>query len=376
MTTPAASIPAWARWTESEAYSVGLEEEIMLLAPSEDWSLAQRLDEIEPELSDELIAQVSGETQDAVLELTTRPHASALAAADEASHLRALLTADLAPLGLQAASAGTHPCAVWSDTRIASGERHQSVYGAMRELARREPTFGLHVHVGVTDPESAIVLHNRLRSHLPLLLAMSANSPFWQGRDSGLASVRTPIFQAFPRVGPPRAFENYTEYVETVDRLLRCDAIPDPTYLWWDVRPQPKFGTVEVRIMDAQSEPWATRALAALVQMIARLEVEEGYHDREEAGNPEVMVENRFLAVRDSMDADFIEPVSETRVPARIALERLLAAAAPHAQALGCEAAVEDIWRLADEPGATRQRRASDPERPLSSVVAWLADVF
>jgi carboxylate-amine ligase len=348
----------------------------MLLAPAEDWSLAQRLDEIQPQLSPTLAAQVSRETQDAVLELTTRPHGAAQSAAAEASDLRARLSADLEPLGLQAASAGTHPCAVWTETRIASGERHQSVYGSMRELARREPTFGLHVHVGVSDPESAITLHNRLRPHLPLLLALSANSPFWQGRDSGLASARTPIFQAFPRVGPPRAFADYADYVEAVDRLLRCDAFPDPTYLWWDVRPQPKFGTVEVRIMDVQSESWATSALTALVQMIARLELEEGYHSHEVAGSPEVLAENRFLAARDGIEAHLIDPVAETRVPARVALDQLLEAARPHAQALGCEPALEEIRRLAEQNGAQRQRRAASPDRPLSAVVAWLVDVF
>jgi carboxylate-amine ligase len=177
-------------------------------------------------------------------------------------------------------------------------------------------------------------------------------------------------------VGPPRAFEDYAEYVATVDRLLRCGAIPDPTYLWWDVRPQPKFGTVEVRIMDAQSESWATRALAALVQMIARLELEEGYHADEVSGNTEVLIENRFLAVRDAMDANLIDPVAEKQVPARVWLERLLEAARPHAQALGSEAALDDIRRLAQDGGAARQRRAATPDRPLSAVIAWLADVF
>lgn len=159
VTMRAAAVPAWARWTASDAYSVGLEEEVMLLSPEEDWCLAQRLDEINPLLSAGLTDQISGETHDAVLELTTRPHASALSAADEAATLRERLSAELEPLGPRAASAGTHPCAIWSDTQIASGARHQDVYAAMRELARREPTFGLHVHVGVTDPESAITLH-------------------------------------------------------------------------------------------------------------------------------------------------------------------------------------------------------------------------
>ena len=180
-------------------------------------------------------------------------------------------------LGLEVASAGTHPFTVWHETVVSGGSRYQAVYGSMRELARREPTFGLHVHVGVRDPEDAIALANSLRGHLPMLLALSANSPFWQGRDTGLASARTPLFQAFPRVGIPRAFADYEDYVAAVDLLIRCDAFPEPTFLWWDVRPQPRFGTVEVRIMDAQTTVSETAALAALVQSIARLEIEQGY---------------------------------------------------------------------------------------------------
>ena len=144
----------------------------------------------------------------------------------------------------------------------------------MRELARREPTFGLHVHVAVPEPDAALRALNAVRAHLPVLLALSANSPYWQGRDSGLASARTPIFQAFPRTGPPRAFRDYAEYVEAIDVLMRCDAIPEPTFLWWDARLQPRFGTLEVRIMDAQTRVADTAAIAALVQCLVKLEAE------------------------------------------------------------------------------------------------------
>src|SRR4029077_19154079 len=136
---------------------------------------------------------------------------------------------------------GTHPFAMWNDTRVSTGARYQLIFQTMRELARREPTFALHVHVGVDDPESAIVLFNRLRTHVPLLLALSANSPFWQGRDTGLASARTPIFQAFARVGIPRALGSYLAYVEAIDQLLRCGAFPEPSFLWWDGRARPRF---------------------------------------------------------------------------------------------------------------------------------------
>ena len=121
-------------------------------------------------------------------------------------HLRSMLQRELRPLGLACASAATHPFTVWQETVVSTGPRYELVYGSMRELARREPTFALHVHVGVDDPEDAIRLTNRMRAHLPLLLALSVNSPFWQGRDTGLGSARTPLFQAFPRVGIPRVF--------------------------------------------------------------------------------------------------------------------------------------------------------------------------
>ena len=179
----------------------------------------------------------------------------------ELEDLRGALEGQLRTLGLRAAASGTHPFAVWQEMRVSTGPRYQHVYDSMRELARREPTFALHVHVGVASPDAAIDLMNRMRGHLPLLLALSANSPLWQGRDTGLASARTPLFQAFPRVGIPRTFRDYGDWVAAVEVLLRCEAFAEPTFLWWDVRPQPRFGTVEVRILDAQSTVAETVAL-------------------------------------------------------------------------------------------------------------------
>jgi glutamate---cysteine ligase / carboxylate-amine ligase len=368
--------PPWAEWHGSRPYSVGIEEEVMLLDPEDGWALARRVDDVLPELSSELAGHVAAETQDSVLELATAPHEGVEEATAQVRGLRDLLARELGPFGLRAAGAGTHPVAVWSEVRISGGDRHQEVYGSMRELARREPTFGLHVHVGVAEPEAAITLYNRLRCHLPMLLALSANSPYWQGRDTGLSSARTPIFQAFPRVGVPRAFSSYEHYVETVDLLLRSGAFPEPTFLWWDVRPQPRFGTVEVRVMDVQSTSAFTRALVALVQSIAHLELEEGYHVDKLDGTIEVLVENRFTASRDGMEALLIDPVREARLPARAELERLLAAARPHAASLGCAEALETVAELAAANGAARQRREFERTGELPAVVAALADEF
>ncbi|MEA2405675.1 MAG: glutamate---cysteine ligase / carboxylate-amine ligase [Thermoleophilaceae bacterium] len=367
---------AWAEWrSDGRAYTLGVEEEAMLLDPS-DWSLAHRSDHVLESLPEFAERYATAETHRSALELATGVHENVDSAMSELLELRATLCRGLDPLGMSGASAGTHPFAVWNDTVVSSGQRYEFVYGSMRELARREPTFALHVHVGVPSPNAAIRLVNRMRGHLPLLLALSVNSPFWQGRDSGLASARTPLFQAFPRVGIPRRFRDYAEYVETVDLLIRCDGFPEPSYLWWDVRPQPRFGTVEVRIMDAQSTVADTAAIVALVQSLARLELEQGWISDRLLRLPEVLDENRFIAARDGMRADLIDPRVEARVPARELLAELVQACEPHARALGCLDALRGAEALGRRTGADRQlERARQPER-LPGLVAALAGEY
>jgi carboxylate-amine ligase len=369
------ALPEWAAWSEGPAYTLGAEEEVMLLNPH-DWSLAQQVDRVLPRLSAELADHVTPETHRSALELTTGVHEQAGGIADDLLNMRRLLQADLVPLGLTCASAGTHPTTVWHETVVSTGPRYELVYGSMRELARREPTFALHVHVSVTDPEDGIRLVNRMRAHLPLLLALSVNSPFWQGRDSGLGSARTPLFQAFPRVGIPREFRDYADWVEAVDLLIRCDAFPEPTFLWWDVRPQPRFGTVEVRILDAQTTVAETAALAALVQCIARLEIEEGYVSEPLIHTQEALDENRFLAARDGMKAELIHPVKECRVPALELLGGLLEACASHASDLGCAAELRTVSSMAGRTGAQRQLDLARSGSGLRGLVSDLAEAF
>jgi carboxylate-amine ligase len=209
-----------------------------------------------------------------------------------------------------------------------------------------------------------------------MLLALSANSPFWQGRDTGLASARTPLFQAFPRVGIPRAFDSYSEYVEVVDLLIRSGALPEPTFLWWDVRPQPRFGTVEVRIMDAQTTVADSAALVALVQSLARLECEDGYACEQLLAAPEVLDENRFVAARDGVEANLIQPRLGRAVPVRELVPQVIEACQPHARALRCERELEHVVLLTERPPAARQLlQARDPAR-LPGLVRALANGF
>ena len=367
-------LPAWATWNEdsSAAWTVGIEEEVMLVSP-ETWLPASRCEDVLSALPTHVAECARAETHGSALELATAPSRTVVEAAAQMTSMRESLAATLDGLGLRAAAAGTHPTARWEDVEVSPGARYQFVHASMRELARREPTFGLHVHVAVPEAETALRALNAIRGHLPVLLALSGNSPFWQGRDSGLVSARTPAFQAFPRTGPPRWFPSYADYVEAIDVLVRCDAIPEPTFLWWDARLQPRFGTLEVRIMDAQTRVADTAAIAALVQCLVRLEAER---EPGVADPPEVLDENRFLAARDGMEARLVEPAAWRRRPVRDRLAELLDACAPHARELGCAGALAEVEELAAAPGAARQRELAGAADDLEGLVEALAGEF
>ena len=372
---PHAACPLWARWNDElgQRYSLGLEEEVMLLSPT-DWALAQASDRVLEQLSDELSSRTFPEAHAAVIELATGIHPDVHGVVAELASLRNQLVHELGQMGLIVAAAGTHPLTIGIETEVSGAARYRALGASLRMLARREPTMALHVHVGVPAREDAIRVLNGLRRHIPLLLALSANSPFWQGRDSGFASARTLIFQAFPRAGPPPFLADYADYVKTVDPLIASGAIPDPSHLWWDVRLQPALGTVEVRVMDAQSQIRDVGPLVALIQSLACLELEEA--PRSVVPSPVVLAENRFLAARDGMDARLIDPEAGCLIPVRKALDSLLDDCRDAAVRLGCADALARAQRVADTNGAKRQRKFIALEPCLDQLVANLAARF
>jgi carboxylate-amine ligase len=346
----------------------------MLLDPNS-WKLEQRASEVLSRIDEELAAFCSEETHEAALELRTGVHPTVQGAIAELGERRRRLAAELACSGIAVAACGAYPGKIEEPTKVSSGDRAQLVDQTMRELAHREPTFALHVHVGVPDSQSAIRLLNRLRGHLPLLLGLSASSPLWRGHTTGLASTRTILFDAFPRTGLPRRFDGYEDWVSTVDVLIDSGAIPEPTFLWWDVRPQPALGTVEVRIMDAQPELRAVAALSALVQALAKLELEQGFVASAVLDAREVLSENRFLAARDGASAALIDPADAVRVPLATMLSELLAAAHPHAVELGAAGQLANIDALVRMPEAARQEDLARTHG-LSALLADLAGKF
>jgi len=191
-----------------------------------------------------------------------------------------------------------------------------------------------------------------------------------------LASARTPLFQAFPRVGIPRAFLDYEDYVSTIDLLLRCEAFPEPTFLWWDVRLQPRFGTIEVRIMDAQTTVADSAALAALVQCLVRLEATEGSGSDPAFDLPEVLSENRFLAARDGVEASLIDARMGRRSPVTDVLASVLEMCAAHAEDLDCAEELQGAWNLAATPRSGRQQDLARGPNKLPGLVEALAALF
>lgn len=344
----------------------------MLLEPRT-WSLAESSDVVLPRLSPQLSTRVSPETHAAVVEIVTGIHRDVDEVVAELGLLRRRLASELAEMGLSVAAAGTHPMSGAGETVLSGASRYRALGESLRGLARRQPTMALHVHVGVPSPDDAVRVLNGLRENLPVLLALSANSPFCDGRDGGFDSLRTVIFQAFPRTGVPPAFDRYVDYTEAVDALVAPGAVPDPSFLWWDLRLQPALGTVEVRVMDAQSFVRDVTPLVALVQSLAHL-VLEGDAPQMHLSD-QALAENRFLAARDGMAARLIDSSTQRLVPIRETLHELLARCHPHALALGCGSTLERVRSLATANGAKRQRTIG-ASAGLSGLVERLAKQF
>ena len=201
--------------------------------------------------------EIKPELMESVLEIATKPCQNVGEAGEQLRSLRHNVRQTAAGRGLTIGSAGTHPFAMWEDQRIVARPRYRDLISALRFVARQELIFGMHVHVGIDDADKAIHVANGMRVHVPVLLALSANSPFWRGDRTGLLSTRTPIFRQFPRVGMPPAYGDWEDWERQVAFMVSSGVMEDYTYLWYDVRPHPNLGTVEIRVCDSQTRAGA-----------------------------------------------------------------------------------------------------------------------
>ena len=349
------------------AYTVGIEEELMILDP-DTYALVNAIDDL---IEDTPVGEIKPELMESVLEISTNPCADMREAAAELRALRRQVRDIADKRGYAIGSAGTHPTAHWEDQRITAAQRYRDLVDELRFVARQELIFGLHVHIGLDDPDKAIHVANGMRVHVPILLALSANSPYWRGDDSGLASTRMPIFRQFPRVGIPPYYEGWKDYERRIAFMVDSGVMEDYTWLWYDVRPHPNFGTVEIRAMDAQTHVEHTLGLAALIQAMVKELAEHFDAGKQLSDYPyEMLDENKWLASRHGLEGELVDLPSRDRVSAKALAQRLHDRLREHAQDLGAAGELDGVTDLLERGnGAYRQRKVYAANHDFSELL-------
>jgi carboxylate-amine ligase len=351
----------------STDFTVGIEEEFGILDP-ESRALSQRFAELhDAAQADEVLRRsVAGELISSEIEIRSDKgdtFADALASQREARARLFRLAADRDALLM---ATGTHPWSPWWEQEIIDTDHYQRLRKDLGYVARRNNAFSLHVHVGIRGADRAIDVCNRLRRVLPEVLAISANSPFLDGYDSGLASARSQIFtKSFPRCGIPPEFSDFTDYASHVEFLVRTNSIVEHTQLWWSVRPHHVFGTVEIRICDAQSSADESTALAGLLTACAAqaaLDHDDGVPAVD--APPRIVDENLWRAIRYGLEGRTIDLERGEEFPSAALPDRLLAWTAPARGVLGIEPA------LPSQTGAQRQREALEGGASIAEAFA------
>jgi glutamate---cysteine ligase / carboxylate-amine ligase len=366
------------RFGAGDPYTLGVEEEYMLLDATT-FDLVQHIDTVLAAVEgSDLEAVLKPELMQSVVEIST-PICSSITEVDE--HLRKLrsaVTSIAQEMDLRVGSAGTHPFSLFERQRITARDRYRALVDQLQYVARRELIFGMHVHVAVDDPEKAIKVVNGLLVHLPQFLALSASSPFWRGEPTGLASTRQLVFAAFPRSGPPPRFRDYADYAEVVAQLERTGCIPDYTHIWWDIRPHPRFGTIEVRICDAVTRVEDAIAIAAYCQSLVKHYCERYEQADEIASYHRILTsENKWLAARYGLEAPVMDLATgrRNRAPVSQLIRRALRDIEPHARELGCERELEGVREILSRgSSADHQLRTFNANRDIVEVVESIAD--
>jgi glutamate---cysteine ligase / carboxylate-amine ligase len=351
-------------------FTVGVEEEFQIVDPVT-WELRSHVSQLLESSAPAFGDHIKREMHQSIVEVGTKICASIDELAEEIVRIRRDLADAAERVGLRVAAAGTHPFSNWMDQVLSPGERYQNIVEELQQLARSLLIFGLHVHVAVPDRSTMIDLMNEARYFLPHLLALSTSSPFWMGRDTGLKSFRTTVFRRFPRTGIPDHFASWSEYEHYVDLLVELHCIDDGKKIWWDLRPHPVFGTLEFRICDVPTAPYATIAIAALAQAIivklARLrERNLGFRLYHRA----LIEENKWRAARWGLEGKLIDFGRRREVPMRELAIELLEFVDDVVDELGSRREVEYVRRiLAEGTSAERQVRIYRDTGDLRDVV-------
>jgi carboxylate-amine ligase len=351
-------------------FTLGIEEEFQIIDP-ETRELRSHIQQILADGKVILKEHVKAEMHQSVVELGTEICSDAACARQQVIQLRSELAAVAAGEGLKIASAGTHPFSHWMDQLITAEERYETIVKDMQQIARVNLIFGLHIHVGIPDREEAIDIMNQARYFLPHIYALSVNSPFWLGQNTGLKAYRQMIFERFPRTGIPDAFESLSEYEDYLKLLVSTNCIDNAKKIWWDIRLHPFFDTIEFRICDAQSRVDDTIALAALMQaIVVKLHKLRCQNVTFRSYPRRLIDENRWRASRYGLDGKLIDFGSKCEMAERDLLHEMLEFIATEVDELDLHAEMAHVERIMREgTGADRQLAVWESTGDIRAIV-------
>ncbi len=358
------------------SFTIGIEEEYQTIDP--------KTRDLRSHIDMEIIAKgktllreaVKPEMHQSVIEVGTGVCKDIKEAKDEIKSIRRQVIQLARDNGLRLAAGGTHPFADWRQQEIYPDARYQEIVEDMKMVARANLIFGLHVHVGVEDRETAIHIMNAARYFLPHMLALSTNSPFWLGMDTGLKSYRCKVFDKFPRTNIPDYFMSWGEYENFVNLLIQTHCIDNAKKIWWDIRPHPTFSTLEFRICDLPMRVDETIALAALIQAtVAKLYKLHAANQGFRLYRRALIMENKWRAVRYGLDGKLIDFGKRTEVPLRDLMEEYLVLVDDVVDELGSREEIGYVRRMLEEgSGADRQLRVFHQTGDLTKVVDYMIE--
>jgi len=359
---------------ETPSFSIGIEEEYQIIDP-QTRELKSYITELLEAGKITLREQVKAELHQSIVEVGTKVCHTAAEARAELVRLRQSVMELAGRNGLKIAAAGTHPISSWVDQEITPFERYAGVKQDMQILAQQLLIFGTHVHVGIEDPEFLIDAMNVVRYFMPHVLCLSASSPFWIGQDTGLKSYRSIVFRNFPRTGIPPYFSSYTDFVQYRDTLVKTNSIPDGTKIWFDVRPNYNYPTLEFRICDVCTRVDEATCVAAIFQaLIYKLWKMRRDNITFRVYSPALIEENKWRAVRYGLDGKLIDFGKQTELPARELIREMIEwFIGDVMDELGSRKEIEYAYRILDE-GASADRQLTTFKRTgsLQAVVEQL----
>jgi carboxylate-amine ligase len=358
-----------------EELTIGIEEEYQIIDP-ETRELTSYISEILDKGAILFQDQVKPEFMQSQVEIGSRVCRNIKEAREEITRLRGVVAETAGKDGRKIVAAGTHPFSSWKDQIVTDKDRYKGLIANMQMVAQRLLIFGMHVHIGIEDPDLRIDIMNQMTYFMPHILTLSTSSPFWMGRNTGLKSYRSIIFEDLPRTGPPEYFSSALEYDRYVQTLVKTKCIEEPTKIWWDIRPHPKFPTLEFRMCDCVTKIDDVIAIAALLQALAAKLIRLRRNNQTwRIYRRGLIAENKWRAIKDGIDGKLVDLGKEEEVPLRLLMGELLEFVDEVVDELGTRQEIEHVKTiLAEGTSADRQLRKYRETNDLKAVMDMLAE--